>query len=160
MQNRKRCQALRCCIKMFNIHPKHDSRLCPRQFGHPNRRLRVWRILYNKKEKVWNAKWSLSELVDLLLAPMECQLKLGHMAFLWATQSELESYDVREGQLTRQNATIARACFQYGSNAIRICSKMLLFLPCLISGLAKPHLQVAKASSGTLPEALPLSGLV
>ena len=76
-------------------------RLCPRQFGHPNRRLRVWRILFDKETKKWSADRSLGELANLILAPIETKPELDFNAYLWASPNELEGKAVKEEDLTR-----------------------------------------------------------
>ena len=75
-------------------------RLCPRQFGHPNRRLRVWRILYNKELKKWDCPYTLGELANLLLAPLESKLLLDFNTYLCASPSDLEDHPVYEQDLS------------------------------------------------------------
>lgn len=76
-------------------------RLCPRMFGQPNHRRRSWRIVYNKNQKTWSVKYSLDELSRMILAPRDCILKLTAKAYLVATPSQLQSFPVREGELSR-----------------------------------------------------------
>lgn len=76
-------------------------RLCPRQFGHPNRRLRVWRILYNKDLKKWIAPFSLGELANIILAPVESSLHLSFKAYMWATPADKEGKSLKEDELSR-----------------------------------------------------------
>jgi hypothetical protein len=75
--------------------------MCPRQFGHPNRRLRVWRILYNMQSKTWTSRYSLGELANMMLAPIEAKLELDFNTYLCASPTDLEGYPVREHELTK-----------------------------------------------------------
>ena len=75
-------------------------RLCPRQFGHPNHRVRSWRIVYHSRKKVWSSPYSLQELAEIILAPRNCRLALTAKAYLVASRSDLGSHNVREKDLT------------------------------------------------------------
>ena len=73
---------------------KYLVRLDPRQFGHPNRRLRSWRICLHNKLKVWKCDLSLSELADVLLAPLDVKLALDHSCYLTASRADLMTHSV------------------------------------------------------------------
>ena len=75
-------------------------RLDPRMFGHPNGRLRSWRICFHRKKKQWTCPFSLQQLAEILLAPIDAQLKLDYMAFLRAPKADIGASDVFETALT------------------------------------------------------------
>ena len=70
-------------------------------FGNPDHRLRCWRIIYNKRKKLWSSPYTFEELVGLLLAPLKCSLLLDSSAYLVASQHELGDLPVLEKDLSR-----------------------------------------------------------
>ncbi|CAJ1447185.1 unnamed protein product, partial [Effrenium voratum] len=62
--------------KHLKGHTRQRVLLCPRRFGHPNGRLRSWRITFNTQKKHWSCTWSLEELADAILAPLGTASKL------------------------------------------------------------------------------------
>ncbi len=72
-------------------------------FGHPNHRLRSWRIVYNKIKKFWSSPYSFEQLACLVLAPIKCDLKLDSSAYLVALPEELYGFSVKEAELTRRH---------------------------------------------------------
>ena len=67
-------------------------------FGQPNSRQRTWRIIYAKKTKKWNCKYSLEVFAQILLLPETIPLKLDYNVYL--TAANTDEYRVREDQLT------------------------------------------------------------
>lgn len=57
-------------------------RLDPRMFGHPNNRLRAYRMCYNHLYRKWVASWDLQELVDMILLSKLTELKLDYGVYL------------------------------------------------------------------------------
>ncbi|CAL1152064.1 unnamed protein product [Cladocopium goreaui] len=80
--------------KNLKSHSIQRTLLDPRQFGHPNRRLRSWRICLHNKLKVWKCDLSLSELADVLLAPLDVKLALDHSCYLTASRADLMTHSV------------------------------------------------------------------
>ena len=56
-------------------------RLDPRMFGHPNMRLRAWRICYHKGHRTWSCKHSFEDLAKLLLHDPQLDLKLDYTVY-------------------------------------------------------------------------------
>ncbi|CAK9093328.1 Uncharacterized protein SCF082_LOCUS43905 [Durusdinium trenchii] len=117
-------------------------RLCPRQFGHPNRRLRVWRILYNKELKKWDCPYTLGELANLLLAPLESKLLLDFNTYLCASPSDLEDHPVYEQDLSASQQKHLRIfrqvrpdkdIYDLSANALKRCRTETVdkCMPCL-----------------------------
>lgn len=75
--------------------------LCPRLFGHPNHRMRSWRIIYNKRKKAWTSPFSLAQLAELILAPWDSKSKLTYKSYLVASRAQLKDSKVYEEQLSR-----------------------------------------------------------
>ena len=75
-------------------------------FGQPNSRQRTWRIIYARKTKKWDCKYSLDLLAKILLLPETVPLKLDYNVYL--TAADVDEYPVREHELT---ALLALACF-------------------------------------------------
>ena len=63
-------------------------RLDPRNFGHPNNRTRVWRIVYDKRFKPWGDNRSLQELADILLHDVEQAIPLDFTAYFTEADDE------------------------------------------------------------------------
>ncbi|CAL1151356.1 unnamed protein product [Cladocopium goreaui] len=125
-----------------NVPNYDEARLCPRQFGHPNRRLRVWRILFDKETKKWSADRSLGELANLILAPIETKPELDFNAYLWASPNELEGKAVKEEDLTRtqqkhlrlfREARPDKSLYDLSANPMKRCRTETVdnCLPCL-----------------------------
>ena len=51
-------------------------------FGHPNNRLRAWRICWNPERREWNASWDLQQLVDMILLRLDTTVKLDYGVYL------------------------------------------------------------------------------
>ncbi|CAK9006087.1 unnamed protein product [Durusdinium trenchii] len=120
----------------------HFLMLCPRQFGHPNRRLRVWRILYDKDSRKWDCPYTLGELANLLLAPLESKLNLDFNAYLCASPSELQEHNIKEHELSesqKKHLQIFRkvrpdkAIYDLSANALKRCRTETVdqCMPCL-----------------------------
>ena len=95
------------------------QRLDPQQFGHPNHRLRSWRICFDRRKKKWNCAYSLAELAELLLAPKSVKLKLDHMCYFTAPFEEL-----RDSKVFRFNIPRCRVLKKLDVEINRFCNHM------------------------------------
>ena len=58
------------------------ARLDPKMFGHPNNRLRTWRICYHRQHRKWSCQWSLDELASMILCPKTFAPELNYSIYL------------------------------------------------------------------------------
>lgn len=57
------------------------ARLDPKMFGHPNNRLRAWRIIYHTKFRKWSCKWTLDQLAKMILCDRQ-HVSLNYSVYL------------------------------------------------------------------------------
>ena len=87
--------------------------MCPRRFGHPNGRLRSWRITFNTQKKHWSCTWSLEELADAILAPLGTASKLTYDVYFAMPEVAFEHDTARLAEHTlsrRGRASLLALC--------------------------------------------------
>ncbi|CAK9048384.1 unnamed protein product [Durusdinium trenchii] len=106
------------------------------------KQLRVWRILYDKDSRKWDCPYTLGELANLLLAPLESKLNLDFNAYLCASPSELQEHNIKEHELSesqKKHLQIFRkvrpdkAIYDLSANALKRCRTETVdqCMPCL-----------------------------